>query len=116
MKKSELKTGMQVETRDGERYVVLLDTPSGDVIVKVGGNNWDELNNYNKLMLFNNKEFLKSDIVKVYSNTFSNQYLIKKMDERFLIWEREEEKVFCKLDGVEYSESTLRSLIKKATE
>jgi hypothetical protein len=53
MKKSDLKSGMLVETREGKRGIVMLNTPNGDMIV-AGDNNadifikkmWDELNRY----------------------------------------------------------------------
>ena len=34
---------------------------------------------------------------------------------KILLWERKTEQPICTLDGVEYSEETLRSMIKKAT-
>ena len=51
---------------------------------------------------------------KVFESKFNHQAAsVKECGE--ILWERKEEKPIVEIDGVEYSESTLRSLIKKAT-
>jgi hypothetical protein len=64
----------------------------------------------------NNKDF---DIIKI-SKVLKEAMLIPSywtlsVLKSHLLWVRSDEKKFI-IDGVEYSESTLRSLIKKATE
>jgi len=51
-------------------------------------------------MPYTNQDFLNNNEYSKYEET--------------ILWERKEETIL-KLDGVEYSESTLRSLIKKVT-
>ena len=102
MKKEDLKKGMAIELRCG-RIMYLFDTEIGYSAYNAFGKNLDKINadltNWEGMGI----DF---DIVKVYmldGLTFN------------LLWEREEENSILTLDGVEYSESTLRSLIKKAT-
>ena len=114
MRKSDLKTGMQIEKRNGNRYVVMLDTMRGDVYVRVNGTKHGELNFFNDDLTYNNNSGF--DIVAVYESPLTYRYLTREFDESECIWKRKEEKPVVTLDGVEYSESTLRSMIKKATE
>ena len=51
MKKSDLRTGMRVTTRDGRKYIVLLDIKhkydgSKNVLVEVGKRSWHNLDNF----------------------------------------------------------------------
>lgn len=111
MKKSDLKTGMLVELRNGDICMLI-----GDTFVDNG----------QYLPLSDISEDLEEiysetgcDIIKV-SNVLCDNYCIpkywtSKMLNKNLLWERKVEKPCAIIDGVEYSESTLRSLIKKAT-
>lgn len=81
MKKSDLKTGMIVETREGELHIVVNDRI-------LGKNHWNKLSNYNENLKSNRFNVL--DIIKVYN---INKKIIK-LDDIFknpeLIWERKE--------------------------
>jgi hypothetical protein len=112
MKKSGLRSGMMVEfTTRSQRALILLNSNQGDVTCDLTPEHCDYGGyrhcNYYGLDKYNDdlteKTNVTGDIIRVY-----NEY-------GQLLWERPE-KTFIKLDGVEYSESTLRSLIKKATE
>ena len=98
MKKSDLKTGMIVETREGNEYIVFINTckteSNPDINnVLVGQNNkWLNLYNYNENMEHINGEFEGVfDIVKVYIPyhpfTFTN--ITYQKEDRRLIWERD---------------------------
>ncbi len=91
MKKSDLRTGMQVEDRDGKRSVILLGTKHGDVRVEVGGSSWGELSMLNENLTHTVNKSL--DVLKVYENSHPDQYLIKEFGDCHLIWEREEEEI-----------------------
>lgn len=91
MKKSDLKSGMVVETREGELYLVV-----GYFITKEDGHNL--LTNYKENLLNNNHYYL--DIVKVYefknkinnNNAASIRTLFNKKH-LTLLWERKEYKL-----------------------
>lgn len=92
MKKSDLKTGMVVEIRNGEKYLVMLnpDCKDKELINFKGG--YMPLSNYNNELML--KKFNKGfDIVKVYSVGSSIYWLLsdKERMEFKLIWKREEE-------------------------
>jgi hypothetical protein len=118
MKKSDLKTGMVIEDVKGRLGIMLW----GTVIFGIsGGTSMDLLNDD---LTRSNKKCSDGDFLKVYKprhdkNYNANiQFWIKEknvLEHCQLLWERKEEKPVVTLDGVDYSESTLRSLIKKAT-
>lgn len=93
MKKSDLKTGMVVETRNGEKYLVMLEPDcEGRELIRFNVG-YMSLNDYNdELMLKKLNE--KFDIVKVYSVESSICWLLgDKESMKFkLIWERSEPK------------------------
>ena len=67
MKKSDLKTGMWIETRDGLKWIVLFGTDDGDVVVHAdgrGGFNYLEL--YNEELLSVSRDSSEFDIVKIF--------------------------------------------------
>ena len=123
MKKQDLKTGMLVETRSGQLALIVKDNIYGQDAVIFAEDNWTSLDGFSEDLRWSVAshvpKFCKSvDIMKVYKpdlptgflsrcNKFGSQKLT-------LLWEREEEKPIVILDGIEYSESTLRSIIKKA--
>ena len=99
MKKSDLKTGMRVETNKGNIYLVIKDiecklyghqdlafvNKNGFLI----GSNYDEsLKNIN-----GDNEF---DIKRIFAITFFDKHFLQKsllnLDKRYAIWEREEPK------------------------
>jgi anti-sigma28 factor (negative regulator of flagellin synthesis) len=75
MKKSDLRTGMLVQTREGYFALVMLNTETEDCLVSDGGSNdraWCMLDTYNEdLERFG---IPSSDIVAVYSSKRSNQH------------------------------------------
>jgi hypothetical protein len=82
MKKSDLKTGMWVEYRNGIKRLVALNTRWGDVLVGFDGNAC--LGNFKESL---EHEFLKDmDIVKVYEPYGANYIL--KPEKSSVIWER----------------------------
>lgn len=99
-KKSDLKTGDQIEKRNGLRYVVMLGTPRGDVYVAVNGIEWGRLSYYNEKMEYPN-DIKGYDIVAVYSNESPNQYLKTKMDETCKIWQREKVPEYTMEEAIE---------------
>lgn len=79
-----LKTGMVVENRVGERGIILLNTPDGDVIGGVGDNKlWGPLDNFNEDLT---SSFGLSDIVKVYKPN-SNMNMVSGTNSE-LLWSR----------------------------
>lgn len=110
MKKSGLKTGMLVMKRSGNIELVVKKT----LLTKVGGfNNLASLNDNLK-----NKNHSEHDIIKV-SKVLKGPSLgyyewKESLIDDNILWKEEAEIFACELDGVTYSQSTLRSLIKKA--
>ena len=114
-KKSDLRTGMHLVYRNGEVAVVLLNTmPQGDTTVLLNStarhfadlgllHDFFELYHWDDDLMCNSPIGSRNDIM-----------VVKDMN-GLVLWKRKEEKTICELDGVEYSESTLRSIIKKAT-
>ncbi len=114
MKKKDLRTGMQVEQRNGTRKVVLLDTKSGNVIVRVNGSEHGDLGGYNNDLTCGHDE--QFDIMKVYSSYQITDFLIGKFDEDEIIWQRNPSiEINVKINGKEttlkdISEETLLSI------
>ena len=93
MKKSDLKTGMVVETRNGEKYLVMLEPDCGGRELINFSRGYMSLSSYNdELML--EKSYEELDIMKVYSVGISISWLLsdKKSMKFKLIWERNEPK------------------------
>ena len=81
MKKSDLKTGMVVELRNEDKYLVMNDN-----ILNLDG--WDKMSNYENDLT--SRAFDSLDILKVYETSggsFKNMFLNSNLT---LIWEREE--------------------------
>ena len=81
MKKSDLKTGMVVELRNEDKYLVMNDS-----ILNLDG--WDKMSNYENDLT--SRAFDSLDILKVYETSggsFKNMFLNSNLT---LIWEREE--------------------------
>lgn len=86
MKKSDLKTGMVVELKDGDKMVVLLNTINGDLFKSINkGTAWDTLRYYDEDL--KNNQNLGLDVMKVYRYMHEYRYLGNEKLE--LIWERE---------------------------
>ena len=102
---------MQVELRNGDRYVVMLDTPKGNMLCRVvDDDTWCNLSDYDDNLCYSGIHRL--DIVKVFSSELAHQFISHKMADVYLVWERKED-VLITVDGVEYSQSTVKSIIKK---
>jgi len=93
MKKSDLKTGMLVENRNGKIGLVMLQTSNGDVLV--GGGNipdsqqtWSPFRSLNEDLTY--PGLPGSDIVKVYEFPSNSEGASFKKDRRNLIWERKD--------------------------
>lgn len=85
MKKSDLKSGMQVETRNGIRYLVLLDSIEGDFVL-VGEGHWSSAS-YDEDMLSN--RYNDHDIMTVYRPPIFQALNLDTKHE--IIWERKEQ-------------------------
>jgi len=95
MKKSELKQGDIFTLRDG----------TVEVFVRLDNGN-----------IYCNKTFPYTSYNQELTSSYAPEFdIIKVVRPEYVMFEREETKPLLILDGVEYSESTLRSLIKKAT-
>jgi hypothetical protein len=77
MKKSDLVSGMWVELRNGEKYLVL--SKEGIILSE---KSWEHLNNFREDL--KNKKYSSLDIIKVYNSNTS-------LKPGWLIWERKEE-------------------------
>lgn len=112
-KKSDLKTGMWVQYRDKNfksRMVILnaLDNNGDidDVFVNVDG--FMSMKDYDDDLLCNGDR--DCDIIKVFkANPFGNYF----KEDLEVLWERKDEELI-EIDGIEYSKTTLRNLIRKA--
>ena len=99
MKKSDLKTGYIVTTREGEEYMVYLNvdtlfTQNDDIIVKSTGRCWNKLQFYKEDLTYYDSESERYDIVKV--EKANHPYCLQDMNYdrsfRETLWEREEPK------------------------
>ena len=92
--KSDLRTGMVVEDRDGWTGVVLLNTATLDGIkwfISGFGDRcdvWEELDEYSDDLFHKDSGI---DIIKIFQpHNFNDYTTIKAHNEEYLIWEREE--------------------------
>ena len=102
MTKSELKTGMVVEYRDGEKRIVLRDTPIGDVLICK--DRWNSLNSYTD-DLRNTTGAPHIDIIAVYTPMEESQMEQENWNAQTCIWRRSEVK--------EVKEVTIAEIAKK---
>lgn len=87
MKKSELKTGDCVTKRNGNKYLVLLDTHIGDVLSRLDEDNWSRLSKYTENLMSEN--YTEFDIVEV-SRASNHMFGLKDFNEFKTVWERKE--------------------------
>lgn len=116
MKKSDLKSGMTCELSDGTRYLVFRN-PNNVLSLKrvIKGKIKDESEWTSTNSLEDDMSWTGGKIPPIIKVWHANRaYEIISYLDKDLIWERKEEKHLCTIDGVEYSESTLLSIIKKA--
>ena len=86
--KSDLKTGMGVVLRNGDKGHVLLGTGDGDVMRFLRKDSWDTLDSVNEDLTW--KGLDKFDIVEVYSTTLASRYLTDMVFEAKCVFKREE--------------------------
>lgn len=112
MKKSDLKTGMIAETDKGCLRLclggTLISFQNGGIPISEFDKNLAEGNGETIIKVWEPQSY---DYCANMRFWFKDKEILRHCE---LIWERKPEAVF-EIDGVEYSESTLRSLIKKAT-
>lgn len=110
MNKSQLKTGMVVQLRDGQRARVLLGTGnSGDII---SGDTWFPIDSMSKDMRYGrSNDYPESDVMKVYQPQNNGAHSNINSPNMDLIWEREGEALVT-IKGKEYSESTIIAALK----
>jgi hypothetical protein len=99
MKKRDLKSGMIIETRSGERALIVKDNCYGKDAVIFHEKNWTELDSFNHDLLFHGDDpdrycYAKSiDIVKIFKPNLPTGFLSRKSNrcpEMELLWERKE--------------------------
>ena len=86
MTKSELKTGMVVKRRNGDKYMVLLDTPHGNIFIRRNG--WCSMEEFEDDLHAVGSE--KFDIVAVYRPDERLQMTHEYCDTQKCIWRRSE--------------------------
>lgn len=116
-KRDNLDTGMMVLYRNGEYGKVMFNTVHGHIIVNSDDTyvNVYHFNDELNLKHFGLEEGNNYEIMAIYKPKNEIHNLSFKLYCHDLLWERTTEKPIVTFDGVEYSESTLRSIIKKAT-
>jgi hypothetical protein len=97
MKKSDLKTGMWVERRNGEKTIVLLGTSKGDFLKSLKGGTHGHLERINEDLTSKTSKDL--DIVKIWNQEYEYEYL--KEEGLKLIWERKDTKEISSTEAFE---------------
>lgn len=97
MTKSELRTGMVVTLRNGDKYMVFRGIQTNytneDVLVHPDANGWIRLGSYNEDMTQKGNQNDSFDIMEVWEADYPLYFMSSnKEDHYFLIWEREEPK------------------------
>ena len=111
MKKKDLKTGMRVETRNGETFIVMLNSnrrtnyKDGFVI----GESFHSILNYNDDLTCSFSP--KYDIMKVYSYINVTDMVTLGATSHTPVWEKPESFKMITVNGKEYSEDTLKLMI-----
>ena len=114
MNKNDLKTGMVIVFTNNAVGNVLLNTANGDIVVS--DDIWFPLENVNTSLKDWRKD--RKEVKEVLQPESNSDYAINSFSNLkdityTIIWENKED-IILTLDGVEYSESTLRLLITKA--
>jgi hypothetical protein len=93
-KKSDLKTGMMIETVGKGKYIIMLDTDKlGDIAYNVDKKTYFGLDTYDENMIDDGSDLDNWNVVKVYDGVS----ILRETDDDIegrLLWEREKEKVF----------------------
>ena len=92
MKKSELKTGMVLETKDGRRGIVMLNTSEGDKVVGEDSTRldqtWSPLSSWNEDLTYKADD--NREIVKIYDFGPTNCYGASTKQVGKLLWKKED--------------------------
>ena len=94
MKKSDLKTGMIVETISGDTALVMLDNCYGKDALIISDKAWAPLSCFNEDLLWNYKVWEQDrsdkplDIIRVYEPDLPTGFLSRKNSDLTPIWER----------------------------
>lgn len=88
MKKSDLKTGMIVELRDGQKGMILESVGEFGTLIQ-GRNGWASLSRYNNDLTVRYPSN-SLDIIRVYRPNRISQIVQARWEAQELIWEREE--------------------------
>jgi hypothetical protein len=93
MKKSDLKSGMIIINRKGNKAIVLIDSDLGDVLGggDTSNSTWQPLTNFNEDLT--STFFKTSDIMRIYkpcNNQVAGSFDFANLQ---LIWERKEEEI-----------------------
>ena len=83
MKKSDLKSGMIIESKGGERYILV-----DNILLSL--KHWMKLEIYNDNLLVNKRGLEALDIMKIYKSKEANLNSLLGEKELELIWERNE--------------------------
>ena len=86
--KSDLKTGMGVVLRNGDKAHVLLGTDDGDVMRFLEKDTWDTLKSANEDLTWKGMD--NFDIVEVYSTKLASRYLTDMVFKAKCVFKREE--------------------------
>jgi hypothetical protein len=102
MKRSDLRSGMVVVTRDGDKGIVLLGTSKGNIIGGVGNSTsglWKPLDGLND-DLEGMTSTTGDDIIAVYDGTSNMHYGSTNLDNLRLIWERPADPIVLTIDEI----------------
>jgi len=102
MKKSELKSGMVLETRNGRRYVIYMDV---DVAARTGGMGWMRISQWNEDLTSSGRDY---DVVAAYRPKYEYRYGSTAPLHLTKVWTRESEiKITVEVNGERVPLSTL---------
>lgn len=106
MKKSDLKTGMIVKTRDDAEFIVYVDVVDicnteynfRSVIVNAKNYEWLPLEYYDENLIYKMEDRPYFDIIEIYapSHPYGFMDIEYKKDERKLLWKREDNNIEIK--------------------
>lgn len=112
MKKSDLKTGMWVICKNGNRGMVLLNTKDGDIVS--GDTNWFPLDSYNNELKYPNSDFSEFDIVKIVQPSANTYYYNIDRDFKLqTLWERNNSidiHITAEIENIEEIKNTIDEL------
>ncbi len=102
MKKSDLKTGMRLIDSGGIVYIFIQTDTGGNVVREGWGTNIDSFSE--------DFTYGQIKIVKI-AHGYQHDCFLQISNIGNVIWNRKEEKTIVTIDGVDYTESELRTII-----